>query len=45
MKDKLTKMLMRENRMDVAQRCFDFLPTRADLDLMGWDDNDIFAHK
>jgi len=44
MKDKLEMMLKRENRMDVAQRCFDFLPTRADLDLMGWDENDIFAH-
>jgi ribonuclease D len=45
MKDKLTEMLVREDRMDVAQRCFDFLPTRADLDLMGWGENDIFAHK
>lgn len=45
MKDKLSEMLMRENRMEVAQKCFDFLPTRADLDLMGWDENDIFAHK
>jgi len=43
-KDKLVDMLTRENRMDVAQKCFDFLPTRAELDLMGWDDNDIFAH-
>lgn len=44
MKEKLEMMLRRENRMDVAKACFDFLPTRADLDLMGWDENDIFAH-
>lgn len=44
MKDKLENMLKREGRMDVAQACFDFLPTRANLDLMGWDENDIFAH-
>ncbi len=28
----------------MAQACFDFLPTRADLDLAGWDETDIFAH-
>jgi len=44
MKAKLEMMLTRENRMDVAQACFDFLPTRADLDLMGWENTDIFAH-
>jgi len=44
MKDKLEDMLTRENRMDVARACFDFLPVRADLDLMGWDENDIFSH-
>ena len=37
--------LIREGRMDLAQRCFDFLPTRAELDLMGWGDvHDIFNH-
>ncbi len=40
----LNKMLEREGRMEVAQTCFDFLPTRAQLDLMGWPDTDIFAH-
>ena len=36
--------LEREGRMDIAQACFDFLPHRARLDLMGWPDDDIFAH-
>jgi len=30
--------------MEVAQACFDFLPVRADLDLMGWAESDIFSH-
>ncbi len=41
----LTARLFRENRFDVAQACFDFLPARADLDLMGWSDVDIFSHQ
>lgn len=41
----LDGMLARENRLDVAQACFDFLPVRARLDLMGWPENDIFAHE
>ena len=44
MKDKLDTMLAREGRADLAQACFDFLPTRAALDLAGWPDEDIFAH-
>jgi ribonuclease D len=36
--------LAREGRMELAQACFDFLPTRAMLDLAGWDEIDIFAH-
>ncbi|HEX9857608.1 MAG TPA: ribonuclease H-like domain-containing protein [Paracoccaceae bacterium] len=41
----LEARLIREDRLDLAQRCFAFLPTRAELDLMGWDDpNDIFHH-
>ena len=40
----LDDMLARENRTDLAQACFDFLPTRARLDLAGWPDTDIFAH-
>jgi len=45
LKDKLTIMLNREGRMDLAQACFDFLPHRATLDLNGWGDDDIFAHR
>lgn len=40
----LEQMLIRENRLDLAQACFDFLPVRAELDLEGWPDEDIFAH-
>jgi ribonuclease D len=36
--------LAREGRSAVAQACFDFLPTRARLDLAGWADRDIFTH-
>jgi ribonuclease D len=41
---KLDVMLVRENRMTLAKACFDFLPTRAQLDIAGWEDVDIFAH-
>ena len=45
LKGELESRLIREGRMALAQRCFDFLPTRAELDLMGWDEpNDIFHH-
>ena len=37
-------LLAREGRMELAQSCFDFLPTRAQLDLVGWPEIDIFAH-
>jgi ribonuclease D len=40
----LDAMLEREHRAALAQACFDFLPARAELDLAGWDDIDIFAH-
>lgn len=40
----LTARLIRENRLDMAKACFDFLPTRAALDLGGWADVDIFSH-
>jgi ribonuclease D len=42
----LQDRLNREGRLDMAQRCFEFLPTRAQLDLMGWGDgqDDIFHH-
>ncbi|MFG6083566.1 ribonuclease H-like domain-containing protein [Paracoccus litorisediminis] len=45
LKAELEKRLEREGRMGLAQACFDFLPARAHLDLMGWgDENDIFHH-
>ena len=40
----LNKILVRENRMELAQKCFNFLPTRVELDLLGWGNLDIFAH-
>lgn len=44
LKDQLEKRLAREGRTALAQSCFDFLPTRAALDLAGWPEIDIFAH-
>ena len=44
LKESLDVMLIREGRMELAQACFGFLPARADLDLAGWGDSDIFAH-
>jgi ribonuclease D len=44
LRDKLDAMLAREGRTALARACFDFLTTRAALDLAGWDDVDIFAH-
>ncbi len=44
LKAKLDMMLARENRTVLAASCFDFLPTRAALDLAGWPETDIFAH-
>lgn len=44
LRDKMTKNLEREGRLNEAKACFEFLPTRAKLDLMGWEDSDIFAH-
>lgn len=45
LKAELEQRLAREGRTELAQACFDFLPTRAHLDLLGWgDDNDIFHH-
>lgn len=42
--DKLTERLVRDGREAHAEACFSFLPTRAKLDLMGWEETDIFAH-
>lgn len=45
LKAELDERLAREGRTELAKACYDFLPTRATLDLMGWDDSaDIFAH-
>ncbi|MBM3614283.1 MAG: ribonuclease D [Alphaproteobacteria bacterium] len=45
LKDALEAILHREGRMALAQSCFDFLPTRAELDLLGWDEpNDLLHH-
>ena len=45
LKTALEAILLREDRLDLAQDCFDFLPTRAELDLMGYDEpNDLFHH-
>ena len=45
LREKLNGRLEREGRMDMAQACFDFLPTRARLDLAGWASADIFSHE
>lgn len=44
LKDELDLRLQREGRIDLAKSSFDFLPTRAKLDLTGWPETDIFAH-
>ncbi len=44
LKEKLDERLIREDRMPLAEACFDFLPTRALLDIAGWPEQDIFAH-
>ena len=45
LRDELERRLIREDRRALAQSCFDFLPTRAQLDLLGWEEpNDIFHH-
>jgi len=45
LKNILSARLFRENRFDMAKACFEFLPTRAALDLAGWNDVDIFSHR
>jgi ribonuclease D len=44
LRERLDAMLVREGRTELAKACFDFLPTRALLDLQGWSEEDIFAH-
>jgi ribonuclease D len=45
MHEVLVTRLEREGRTAWAQACFDFLPTRALLDVAGWADRDIFSHE
>jgi ribonuclease D len=44
LREELDRRLVRENRADLARACFDFLPWRAELDLAGWPEIDLFAH-
>jgi ribonuclease D len=44
LKERLDQMLARESRTSLAEACFRFLPTRVELDLGGWADEDVFAH-
>jgi ribonuclease D len=44
LREVLVSRLNRDGRMKEAEACFKFLPTRAKLDLMGWDEQDIFSH-
>jgi len=44
LKARLDMMLAREGRTEIAEACFQFLPTRALLDLAGWPEEDIFQH-
>ncbi len=44
LKARFDAMLARENRTELAKSCFEFLPARAQLDLDGWPETDIFAH-
>ncbi|MDR2777413.1 MAG: ribonuclease D [Rickettsiales bacterium] len=44
-RDRLNTILENENRKELAERCFSFLPTRVDLDLLGWINVDIFCHQ
>ncbi len=45
LKTKLDAMLAREGRTELANKIMDFLPVRAELDILGWRDIDIFSHK
>jgi len=45
LRTRLNMMLEREGRYEVAKACFEFLPVRAKLDLMGWPNSDIFSHE
>ncbi len=44
LKESLTRMLIREGRLELSTKCFEFIPVRSILDISGWEDIDIFAH-
>lgn len=44
-KTELDKMLKRESRFELVKACFEFLPARAELDMLGWGEQDVFAHE
>jgi len=44
LKEGLDRLLEREGRVKLAKACFEFLPTRAELDLLDWAEEDVFAH-
>ena len=44
LRERLDTLVTREGRAEIAAACFAFLPCRAALDLLGWDDPDIFRH-
>lgn len=44
LKEKLEALLIRENRLELSQKLFSFLPVRAELDHLGWEDQDLFSH-
>lgn len=44
LREELDRRLAREDRTGLAKACFDFLPWRAELDLAGWPEIDVFAH-
>ena len=43
--DKMYLLLLRENKLNIAEQCFKFLPTKTKLDLLGWLEHDIFSHQ
>ena len=44
LREEFDRMLVREGRAELARKCFDFLPVRAELDLTGWPEDDMFTH-
>ena len=44
LRDKMSILLLRENKMEIDNQCFKFLPTKTKLDLLGWLEHDIFSH-